>query len=463
LDTSRYQEWKPKEQYFGTFNYNYSGKFLNIGAKTEYYNEEIQNKGNPVLTPYQAYAFDDYYFTRRLNQSLFVESRLKNNAKILFTNAYDNYRRIDNTYRKDLVTLDQELSTGAGTQDTTTFDEWTMRGTYSSVLPSRKINFQVGYDINLQSGAGVNLVSGIQHLNDYAAFGSFEYQLFKGFNLRPGLRFAYNTDYGAPLTPSLNVKYDFRNRYTLRASYARGFRSPSLKELNLEFVDVNHNIHGNDSLKAETSDNFNLTFTARNKIGPNNLKAEVSFFYNNIRNIITLALIDPSTNYYTYINLDRYKTRGTTFTAEFQMKHAAFYAGFSLLGLYNTLADTFNIEKFSLTPEFQGNFTYTFTKANMDGAIYFKNTGSTPGYSLDAQGNVYQTFLESYSIMDASLTKYFWKKHMALTAGVKNIFNVTDLKSNALGESFHSSDSGAVPYAIGRFFFASLQLKLFKG
>jgi outer membrane receptor for ferrienterochelin and colicins len=161
-----------------------------------------------------------------------------------------------------------------------------------------------------------------------------EYQLFKGFYLRPGLRFAYNTDYGAPLTPSLNVKYDFRI-VTLRASYARGFRSPSLKELNLEFVDVNHNIHGNDTLKSETSDNFNLTFTARNKIGPNDLKAEVSFFYNNITNIITLALIDPSTNYYTYINLNKYKTRGTTFTAEFRMKHAAFNAGFSLLGLYN--------------------------------------------------------------------------------------------------------------------------------
>lgn len=463
LDTSRYQEWKPKQQYFGTFNYNYSGKSWNMGAKTEYYNEEVQNKGNPVLTPYQAYAFDDYYFTRRINQSLFIEQRLKNNAKLLFTNAYDNYRRIKNTYRKDLVTLGQELSTGSGTQDTSTFDEWTMRGTYSSVLPFRKINFQLGYDIHLQSGSGINLVSGIQHIYDFAAFGSLEYQLFKGFNLRPGLRLAYNTGYGAPLTPSLNVKYDFLDRYTLRASYARGFRSPSLKELHLEFVDVSHNIHGNDSLKSETSENLRLTFTARNRIGANNLKAEVSFFYNNISNIITLALIDPSANYYTYINLARYKTRGTSFTAEFRMKNAAFNAGFSLLGLYNTLADTFNIEKFSLTPEFQGNFTYTFTKAKLEGAIFFKNTGSTPGYNLDAQGDVYQTFLQSYSIMDASLTKYFWKKHIAITSGVKNIFNVTDLKSNSLGEAFHSSANDAVPYAIGRLFFVSLHLKLFKG
>ncbi len=320
----------------------------------------------------------------------------------------------------------------------------------------------MGYDVNLQSGEGQNLTSGIQHINDYAAFGSLEYETFKNFYLRPGLRAAYNTRYGAPLTPSLNVKYDFLNRYTLRASYARGFRSPSLKELNLEFVDVNHNIHGNDSLKAETSNNFNLTFTANNQVGEVHVKADVSFFYNDIRNIITLALIDATNNYYTYINLNKYKTRGATFSAEFRMKHVAFCTGFSLLGLYNTLADSFSIEKFSLTPEFQNNFTFTFPKANFEGAIFFKNTGSTPGYNVDASGNVYQTFLQSYTIMDASLTKYFCRRHIAFTGGVKNIFSITNLQSNALGESFHSSNSDMVPYAIGRFFFLSLQLKLFK-
>jgi outer membrane receptor for ferrienterochelin and colicins len=461
-DTSRFQEWKPKEQYFGTINYNYSKKFFNLGIKSEYYNEEIQNKGNPVVTPYQAYAFDDYYFTRRLNQSLFAEWRLKNNAKLQFTNAYNNYRRIKNTFRKDLVTLNQELSTGTGSQDTSIFDQWTLRGTYSSVLPARKINFQAGYDINLQSGSGESLAQGIQHLNDYAAFGSLEYEIFKNFYLRPGLRFAYNSRYGAPFTPSLNLKYDFLNRYTLRGSYAKGFRSPTLKELDLQFVDVNHNIHGNDSLKAESSDNFSIALTMRNKIGPNNLKTEVSFFMNNITNIITLALIDFSTQYYTYVNLDRYKTRGATFTADFSMKHVSVSSGFSLLALYNTLSDTFTVDKYSLTPEFKGNISYSMTKVGLEGAIFFKSTGSTPGYNLDAQGNVFQTFLQSYSIMDASLTKYLGKKHAAISCGVKNIFNVTDLQSNQVGQSYHSGDSNSVAYGIGRIFFASVQLKLFR-
>lgn len=462
VDTSRYLQWKPKRQYFGAFNYNFSGKLISIGAKTEYFNEEIQNKGQPVLTPYQAYAFDDYYYTRRMNQALFIEWRLKNNAKLQLTNGYNNYHRIKNTFRKDLVTLDQELSSGEGSQDTSVFDEWTLRGTYSSVLPSRKINFQGGYDLNLQSGNGNNLTQGIQHLNDYAAFGSLEYQVLKNFYVRPGLRVAYNTRYGATFTPSVNTKMDFSDRFTLRASYAKGFRSPSLKELDLEFLDVNHNIHGNDSLKAETSDNFNITLTAKHKVASYDLKAEISLFYNNISNIITLALVNPVTQYYTYINVDQYKTRGTTFSAQFRMKNIFLATGFSLLGLYNPLSDSFTIDKFSLTPEFQGSAIWINSKWNAEAGLFFKNTGDTPGFSVDNEGNIYQTMLDSYSILDATVTKSFCKKHIALSAGVKNIFDITNLETTASGTSFHNEDGNSVPYAIGRFAFASLQLKLFK-
>ncbi len=461
VDTSRYQEWKPKLQYFGTFNYNFINKFLNVGFKSEYFNEEIQNKGTPVITPYSAYAFDDYYFTRRLNESLVIEYRLKNNAHLQFINAFNNYRRVKNTYRKDLVSLEQDLTTGEGTQDTTVFNEVTLRGTYSSVLPSRKINFQTGYDVNLQMGTGANLLSTNETINDYAAFGSLEYEAFTGFYLRPGFRFAYNTRYGAPLTPSLNLKFDFLEKYSVRASYARGFRSPSLKELNLEFVDANHNIHGNNSLQAETSNNFNVDFSVLNKIGVYNIKANISFFYNDISNIITLALINSSSNYYTYINIDKYKTRGATFTADFKMKNFSFTTGFSLLGLYNSLSDSFGVEKFSLTPEFQNNFTLDFPKANLSAAVFFKSTGSTPSFNVDENGEVYQTFLEPYTIMDASLTKSFFKKHISLIAGVKNIFDVSNLQTNAVG-GFHSASSSEVPYGTGRFLFLGLKLKFFK-
>lgn len=130
--------------------------------------QEIQNKGNPVLTPYQAYAFDDYYLTRRWNNALSADLRFKNNGKLQITTGNSYYRHIRNTYRIDMVTLDQVLLAAEESQDTAVFTSWIVRGTYSQNLPNRKVNYQAGYDINLESGNSGKLADGLQHINDYA-------------------------------------------------------------------------------------------------------------------------------------------------------------------------------------------------------------------------------------------------------------------------------------------------------
>ncbi|MBX7108335.1 MAG: TonB-dependent receptor [Chitinophagales bacterium] len=461
-DTSRWMEWKPREQYFTTFNYDYLGKSLKIGFRTDYFQQQIQNKGNPVLTPYQAYAFDDYYFTRRWNNALTAEYRFPNSAKLQFINAYSYYRHIRNIYRTDLVSLEQSLLTAEAIQDTNVFDSWSFRGTYNNSLPLRRSNFQAGYDINLETGKGDKLMSGEQQINDYALFGSVEYRAFNNFFIRPGLRFSYNTRYGAPATPSLNIRYGFLSKYTVRASYAHGFRAPSLKELDLYFVDINHNIIGNSELQAETSDNFGLSFTAVKEEEKWNLKADAALFYNSIHNIITLALVDQAAQLYTYINLDEYKTAGTTISASLNSAHLSLTTGFSLTGLFNVLSDSFAIDKFSLTPELRNNLLLTFPKAGFECAVFFKHTGETPSFNLDAEGKVIQVFTGAYTILDFSATKYALQKRIGFSAGIKNIFNVVNIQSNANAGAVHTSGAETIPYATGRFVFASVRFKFYR-
>jgi outer membrane receptor for ferrienterochelin and colicins len=460
-DTTRFMEWKPKQQYFASFNYGYSFKSLKLNFKSDFMDQEIQNKGNPVLTPYQAYAFDDYYLTRRWNNALSADLRFKNNAKLQVVTANSYYRHIRNTYRIDMVTLDQVLLAAEESQDTAVFTSWNVRGTYSQNLPNRKVNYQTGYDINLESGNSGKLADGLQHINDYALFGSIEYQVVSHLYLRPGIRFSYNSKYGAPVTPSLNLKYDFLTRYSLRASYAHGFRAPSLKELDLYFVDVNHNVLGNPNLEAETSNNYLISFSAANQVGAFNFSADVSLFYNDINNIISLALVEPVTQLYTYVNIDRYKTTGGTFSAVFKTSRMTFTTGFSLTGIYNTLSDSLDIDAFSMTPEFQNNFLFTFPKAGFEGAVYFKNTGATPGYGLETDGTVYQTFIAAFTIMDLSITKYFLKKQVAFSIGVKNLFDVTNIQSSSLSGAVHTGGSDSIPYSVGRMVFGAIRLKLY--
>src|SRR5690606_11792631 len=107
--------------------------------------------------------------------------------------------------------------------------------------------------------------------------------------IQPAMRFIYNTKYKAPLIPALNIMSELTDNITLRASYAKGFRAPSLKELYFFFVDASHNIQGNGDLGAESSDafNFGLSYTLVNE--KRVLKLEPNLFYNAIENKITLA------------------------------------------------------------------------------------------------------------------------------------------------------------------------------
>ena len=69
--------------------------------------------------------------------------------------------------------------------------------------------------------------------------------------------------------------------------YGRGFRSPSLKELYLEFVDANHRVYGNENLEPEDAHHVDMGLTFKRKsIAAGEYKFDVSVFYNDITNKI---------------------------------------------------------------------------------------------------------------------------------------------------------------------------------
>jgi len=452
-----------KQQIFASGQYAFRSRDFDFRLKLDGSMQEIQNKGMPVVNPYSAYAFDDYYFTNRFDVSMFNEYRMNNNSKLTFTNSFSLYNHIKNTYRKNMVDLSQDLVSTLGTQDTSNFNSWLFRGAWSNVNPFHRATFQTGYDINLDRGTGIKLLNNLQHIYDFALFGSIDYKLNEQLNLRPGLRFTYNTRYGAPLVPSLNILFKPKNNLTARLGYARGFRSPSLKELDLYFIDANHNIRGNENLKAETSNSIDASITLQNTSEDLPLKFEVDGFFNDIHNIITLALVDDVSQLFTYINLDHYQTAGINFSATLSNSNYTFNTGFEMLGTYNSLSESnADVSHFSLSPQFQNNFVWHLIKLKLDAAVYFKNVGTTPGYALDAKNQVYETFIQPYNIIDLSLNKKIWGDRLKVNVGVKNLLNVINISTNTLGDSPHSSNDGMLPYAMGRYYFASFHLNFYK-
>ncbi|MES2591855.1 MAG: TonB-dependent receptor [Bacteroidota bacterium] len=474
-DTRRYQAWKPKEQYFTDLQYIYRFKNFVLNYKAGYFYENIMNRGYPRM-PYAENAFDDYYRTYRMDQAVFVNGAVKNkncseckqgNINLQFT--FNNYKRIKNTFFKDLTTLDQVLTENPNDQDTSKFNMLGSRGTYSTSNGmsdaglggklNGEINYELGYDISVETAYGQRIKSKQQQIGDYALFTSMEYAPSEKIIVRPGLRYAYNTSYKAPIVPSLNLKYKLNNIHTLRFSYARGFRSPSLKELYFYFVDVNHYITGNELLKSENSHNFNLALNYFGNKKSAVWKTESSVFYNRIENLISLA--QTAGTQYSYINIGLFKTTGAQLNVELAYEHFKFNIGGSYTGRYNNLTKEYSVKEFSWSPEARSGVLYEFKKTNFTIGIFYKYTGQLSGFMLDENNTVRQTYISDYHTADISVSKLLWKKRINITVGSKNLFDVKSINSVTSG-LVHSSAGTSVPISTGRTYFIKLNLNINK-
>lgn len=92
------------------------------------------------------------------------------------------------------------------------------------------------------------------------AFAQFDLNPVKNLNIMTAVRFDYYSEADVKNTSSkLGIMYKWRN-CSLRASYAGGFRAPTLKEMYMNFNMANiFMIYGNEDLKPESSQNFSLS------------------------------------------------------------------------------------------------------------------------------------------------------------------------------------------------------------
>lgn len=457
-DSLRVMLWKPKTQYFGSLMLSQTFKHLKLSYKLSLFDEKISDKGPLQITEKDAYAYDTYYKVIRGSGVLAGDYFLNGLNKVTTHVAYSGYQRRKKVFRKDMETLQQGELSGTDYQDTTSFQAWNIRSTYNHVNEIKNINYQAGIDFNLEQGAGKRIKSDAKATNDYAVFASAEYKPLKNILIRPGLRYAYNTQFNAPLTPSINVKYNIGSKHVVRASYSRGFRAPGVKELYLDFNDNGpHNIQGNTDLRAETSNNYQLGYGFSSRAGKINYKTDVKFFYNDVNNLITLAQVYTDSTLNRYINIGKFKSQGVEWTHTVKWNNLGAGAGIAYTGTTSDLNDVTN--KLNYFTQANANVDYTFKKVNLTLACFYKYNGEVPFYIVDDAGNKTTVKSEAYSLMDVSATKKLWKNKIALSTGIKNVFDVNSIKQYS-GSSAHESSDGNTQIMPGRSWFAKLTITL---
>jgi len=456
--TGREEQWHPKTQWLGDAMFGYTNDKSKVYYRIDYLNEDLYDPGEYGVGFSPGLALDRNYLTRRFNHQIqgghTFSDKLSFNGALSFTN----YSRRTRSTTVSESTGDVRLAPGVGLQDETTFNGATLRGTFQYKF-SNKFTLQPGFDLNKEVGKGERLQAGNHDIGDYAFFLSGEWTIGRRVQLRPGLRTTYNTRYSAPpMMPSMNAKITINDRQDLRVSYGRGFRAPSLRELYFDFVDASHNIKGNPDLKAETSNSFNGSWNW-NVLERNGgkLTTVVGGFYNDINQMIGYAYLGGTST--SFLNFERYKTKGVTWNNTWRDKKWDLSAGVSYTGRYNQYKQNGDeLPEFLYTPEVTTAASYKTGKSGWTFSVYYKYTGKLPQPELTASESgptvVHIATIQSYQWADVSVQKQLGKS-FSVSGGIRNLFNIKNIVSTSQASGAHTG--GTVrPVGSGRAYFLDL-------
>lgn len=459
----RVSDWLPKDQLFGHGKFGYRSATANVYYRLDALNENLLSQGPENVNTNQ--ARDQKYMTNRYVHQLQGDWKLNNRLQFTGQASYTDYQRRTQTTILDLNTGLRTLSLGTGEQDISTFTSQTYRATAQYTVSSA-LSLQPGIDINLDGASGAR-ISGSPTINDYAFFVSSTISPTARISIRPGLRFIKNSVYDAPpVIPSLNTKFALSRTLDLRVAYARGFRSPALRELYFNFFDASHSIRGNPNLKAETSNSFNGSLAWQKSA---KFRSTLGFFYNDFNNLIAYGVDPTNPSISVTINIDRFKTTGATLENSLTWKDLQATVGLSYIGRYNNLlADTTaygSLPTFMWSPEVNTNLTYTLKKIGTKLSVFYKYTGRRPSYTTtvtaDNQVSATLTEIAAFHWADATLTKTL-SKYLTLNMGIKNLLNITRLANTSTDTGSAHSTGGPVPYSYGRSYFLGLSFQWYK-
>lgn len=461
----RGKDWKPKEQWMGNGKISYSKGPLNVYYRFDGLHEDITSRN--AINYDNLKAIDQQYISNRYTHQVQGGYVFNKNLQLATILAYSDYSRKTRTTRHDFEKNTDELTTGDGEQDLSTFQSFVFRTTVPWQLSSM-ISLQPGIDINYEKAGGQRIL-GNPSITDYAAFVSAEIKPNSFLNIRPGLRFIKNSVYNAPpVIPSVNAKIVLNKQLDIKLAYAYGFRAPALRELYFDFVDANHNIVGNPNLKAENSNSFNgsvnWSLAPGKKLA---YTASIGGFYNSFRNQIDFALASASSNLYTYFNVNNARTTGGTVENKFSWKALDASLGFSYIGFARQLYDDkdyirIDNKEFLWSPELTASASYRVDLLRTKFNVFYKYTGKRPQYvtgkNAGSQSILYIAETAPYHIADITSNTVI-NKYLSIAAGVKNLFDVNNINNTAGASASIHSSGNTVAIGYGRSYFLGLQLQ----
>jgi len=439
--------WNPKEQYFANLSYlvNLSNKNT-LHFRAEGFWENILDKQNPS-SAYQTTVLDYQYLTTRYSLGASYNNSSLANTEFL-TSLYYNYFDRNTIYNsQNLLKYDYRYLSSNNEILHNIF----LRSTCRYEGDKKLFKIISGLETNFNNGLGTKITNGQASIISVAIFSMMNYQFSEKFFIQPGIRYEYNSNYLTPIAPTFNFRYNPFPILSTRFSYSRGYRTPEIKELYFNFVDNNHNIKGNPNLKTEKNTvNYSTSFT---------------FTFINKNDAIEIVPVNTLTNEFVYSNIGKLNSYGIILDNTVKYQNFKFTFGGTMLGLSKRFSNTINqIDQILWTPSVNFNVNYVAKKIDTRFNLLLKYTGKNTYPVLNPLNNkVEVSSIPDFVMLDFNVGKKFFKNSLDVVLGVKNIFNIKNLKVTGFNGDFHSnSGTNQSNFLWGRTAFLSLNLNLEK-
>ena len=475
-DGLRGYTWLPKLQYFGNgmlaynkANFKAFYKFDYMNENIDYYNPTIRVIQNP---PFGAnyFASDKRYKTERfyhhinLTGSLF---QLRYNVSV----SHQVQTRNTENFTYNFQTGNEEANIDTKFQEAKVLYS---TGTLSNFFKNSKADLQIGYELvnnqgyALVDGENQTLVLVEKRFENYDFFAASEIKISNKFLVRPGLRVSIQSQFDNQMASSLGLRYLFENDVELRSSLGKSYRVPTFEELYSKIKFSGHQFYGNENLVPELSTSIDISVKKVIKLPSDaKLSSQISASYLDVDDRIDMAYVgfEPGTTdpVYQYININSYKMWNIATTHQFSYNNWNASAGLIYVGISQVIdnGEIVSDDQFLYNLQANASLSYQWQKPGLQFAAYYKFNGKQQQFYSTVEGTqaVYKiSEIESYSFLDASIRKFFYKKQLELTVGARNLLDVTRINQGFMSGAHSTSSDILLGY--GRSYFMKLMYNL---
>lgn len=365
----------------------------------------------------------------KLHQDVFVDYTLGGKVKYLpgkdqqlvVSYLYDHYRKNQDYF-----------VTGRQTTDYRNIKQ-TPRADYTGVFGSHTVSVGFEGDLEYLKHYMMKDTSAVS-AQTYAFYAQEDWNVTDRLNLVVGARADYHKKYHWHFTPKVSLMWRLCERLTVRAGYAQGFRSPSLKELYQEY-DMGglgwFTLHGNPDLKPETSHQVSLS----EELTLGSLNFSVAFSHNRFRNKIAYVMLNDGTSDQQYVNSDKAKT-----TSVESILRYSFGRGVTLTAAYAYTDDyqevdgrnTSSVRPHAVT--FNAMYARKFRKIGFNCSLNGQWSSAIDTYTRNREDDGTLTYqmhrydARTLCTLNAGVTL---PKGVSLNAGIDNLFNYKDKSADS--------------------------------